>query len=66
MEKLNVKQATDLLEVVEDRHGASRTIICRQLPVEQWHSMISNATVADALLYRLIHNAHRLTLSGES
>ena len=66
LEKLNVKQATDLLEVVEDRHGVSSTIICSQLPVEQWHSMISNGTVADALLDRLIHNAHRLTLSGES
>ena len=66
LEKLTIKQATDLLEVVEDRHGVSSTIICSQLPVEQWHSMISNGTVADALLDRLIHNAHRITLSGES
>ena len=66
LEKLTVKQATDLLEVVEDRHGVSSTIICSQLPVEQWHSMISNGTVADALLDRLIHNAHRITLTGES
>tara|TARA_B100000745_G_C20126835_1_gene386010 strand:- start:959 stop:1426 length:468 start_codon:yes stop_codon:yes gene_type:complete len=66
LEKLNVKQATDLLEVIEDRHGLNSTIICSQLPVEQWHSMISNGTVADALLDRLIHNSHRLELKGES
>jgi len=66
LEKLNTKQATDLLEVIEDRHGLKSTIICSQLPVEQWHSMISNGTVADALLDRLIHNSHRIPLKGES
>lgn len=47
LEKLNTKQATDLLEVIEDRHGLHSTIICSQLPVDQWHSMISNGTVAE-------------------
>lgn len=66
LEKLNVKQATDLLEVIEDRHGVSSTIVCSQLPIEEWHSMISNCTVADAILDRLVHNAHRINLQGES
>ena len=66
LEKLSTKQATDLLEVIEERHGRSSTIICSQLPVEQWHNMIANDTVADALLDRLIHNAHRITLKGNS
>ena len=66
LEKLSVKQATDLLEVVEDRHGVSSTIVCSQLPIEEWHSMISNGTVADAILDRLVHNSHRINLQGES
>ena len=66
MEKLNPKQAIDLLEVIEERHGRSSTIICSQLPVDQWHSLIANPTVADALLDRLIHNAHRIELKGDS
>jgi len=66
LEKLNAKQAVDLLEVIEERHGRSSTIICSQLPVDQWHSMIANPTVADALLDRLIHNAHRIELKGDS
>lgn len=66
LEKLNTRQATDLLEVIEDRHGLSSILICSQLPVEQWHSIISNGTVADALLDRLIHNSHRVELAGES
>jgi len=66
LEKLSTKQATDLLEVIEERHGRSSTIICSQLPVDQWHNMIANDTVADALLDRLIHNAHRIILKGNS
>lgn len=66
LEKLSVKQATDLLEVIEDRHRLNSTVVCSQLPVEQWYSMINNGTVADALLDRLIHNSHRLELKGES
>ncbi len=56
----------DLLEVIEDRHGTSSTIIASQLPVDHWHEMIGDPTIADALLDRLVHNAHRIHLKGES
>ena len=56
----------DLLEVIEDRHGSGSTIVASQLPVEHWHEMIGDPTIADALLDRLVHNAHRITLKGES
>jgi len=56
----------DLLEVVEDRHGTASTIITSQLPVEHWHEVIGDPTIADALLDRLVHNAHRINLKGES
>jgi DNA replication protein DnaC len=56
----------DLLEVIEDRHGAASTIITSQLPVDHWHEVIGDPTIADALLDRLVHNAHRITLKGES
>jgi DNA replication protein DnaC len=56
----------DLLEVIEDRHGTGSTIITSQLPVEHWHEVIGDPTIADALLDRLVHNAHRITLRGES
>lgn len=66
LEKLSARQSTDLLDVIEERHGLKSTIICSQLPVEQWHSMVGNPTIADALLDRLIHNSHRIELKGES
>jgi len=56
----------DLLEVIEDRHGSASTIITSQLPVENWHEMVGDPTIADALLDRLVHNAHRICLKGES
>ena len=56
----------DLLEVVEDRYGSASTIITSQLPVEHWHEVIGDPTIADALLDRLVHNAHRISLKGES
>lgn len=56
----------DLLEVIEDRHGTGSTIITSQLPVEHWHEVIGDPTIADALLDRLVHNAHRIILKGES
>lgn len=56
----------DLLEVIEDRHGSASTIITSQLPVEHWHEAIGDPTIADALLDRLVHNAHRVNLKGES
>jgi DNA replication protein DnaC len=56
----------DLLEVIEDRHGHASTIITSQLPVENWHENIGDPTIADAILDRLIHNAHRIHLKGGS
>ena len=60
------KQVTDLLDVIEDRYERRSTVIISQLPVNQWYDLMDNPTVADALLDRLIHNAHRLELQGES
>jgi len=56
----------DLLEVIEDRHGSGSTIVTSQLPIEHWHEVIGDATIADALLDRLTHNAHKITLKGDS
>src|SRR6266705_2395333 len=56
----------DLLEIMEDRHARGSTIVTSQLPVENWHDSIGDPTIADAILDRLVHNAHRLTLKGES
>ena len=59
-------QARDLLEVIDDRHGRGSTIVTSQLPIEHWHELIPNPTIADAILDRLVHNAHRLVLNGKS
>jgi len=55
-----------LLEVLDDRQGQGATLITSQLPVEEWHQIIGDATVADAIMDRLAHNAYRLALEGES
>ena len=60
------EQGRDLLEIVDDRHNRGSTIVTSQLPVDHWHEAIANPTVADAILDRLVHNAHRLTLNGDS
>lgn len=60
------KQYRDLLEILDDRHGVGATLITSQFPVHQWHEVINDATVADAILDRLVHNAYRLELKGES
>lgn len=65
LEKLNARQASDLLEVMEDRYQRGSTIIS-QLPVGEWYKLIGNPTVADALMDRLLHNGHRVDLRGES
>lgn len=56
----------DLLEIVDDRFDKSSTLITSQLPVDQWHRHLDDPTLADAILDRLVHNAHRLELKGES
>jgi len=64
--KLGERESQDLLEILEDRHQLNPTIIASQLPVEHWHEAISNPTLADAILDRLIHHAHKFNLIGES
>lgn len=55
-----------LMEIIEDRHGKKSTIITSQVPVAAWHDIIGESTVADAVLDRIIHQAYRLELKGES
>ena len=57
---------SDLMEVIDDRAGTRSTIVTSQLPVEHWHAWIGDATVADAILDRLLSRSHRLELKGES
>ena len=64
--KLNAENRRDLLEVLEDRHGRRSTIATSQLPMDQWHDVIGDATLADAILDRLVHNAYKINLRGES
>ena len=59
-------QCRDFLEVVEDRYGSASTIVSSQLPVSSWHSVFTDATIADAVLDRLLQNAHRFELKGPS
>lgn len=61
----NINRHT-LMEIIEDRHGKHSTIIASQLPVEAWHKMIGEQTIADAILDRLVHTAHRIDIKGES
>ena len=56
----------DLMEIIDDRHGRRSTIITSQLPVDAWHAVIGDPTIADAMLDRLVHNAHRIALTGHS
>lgn len=64
--QLNDQERRDMLEVIEERHGVRSTVIATQLPVTAWHKMIGDPTIADAILDRLIHNAHRIELTGKS
>jgi DNA replication protein DnaC len=66
LEKMTLSQRNDLLEIMEDRHGLKSTLITSQLPIAQWHKAIGDATLADAILDRLLHNSHKLKLKGES
>lgn len=63
---LTPAQRIDLLEILEDRHGHGSTIVTSQVPLDQWHEVIGDPTLADAILDRLVHNAHRLNMTGES
>ncbi|WP_225906604.1 ATP-binding protein, partial [Ensifer canadensis] len=66
LEPLHEQARHDLLEILEDRYGRKSTIITSQLPVSAWHGVIGDPTYADAILDRLVHNAHRIELSGDS
>jgi DNA replication protein DnaC len=63
---LTGSERRDLLEILDDRHGRSSTIVTSQVPVDTWHDLIGDPTLGDAILDRLVHNAHRLQLTGES
>jgi len=63
---LTADERRDFLEVIEDRYGTSSTVIGSQMPVDKWHGLIGDPTIADAILDRLIHRAHRITLRGPS
>src|SRR5215469_4552528 len=56
----------DLYEILEERYGRRSTILTSQIPVDKWHQVIGDPTYADAILDRLVHNAHRIDLDGES
>lgn len=66
LEPLTNPQCNDLLELIENRYEQSSTIVVSQFPVDKWHGLMENPTTADAILDRLVHNAHRLILQGES
>ena len=57
---------SDLLEIIDDRAGNKATIIAAQLPIEHWHAWIGDATIADAILDRIMQHQHRFTLTGET
>jgi DNA replication protein DnaC len=65
-DRLSASQRRDLMEIVEDRHGRGSVLITSQLPVATWHEVIAEATLGDAILDRIVHNAYRLELDGPS
>jgi DNA replication protein DnaC len=65
-DRLNASQRRDLMEIVEDRYEAGSTLITSQLPIDAWHEVIGEPTFADAILDRLVHNAYRIELAGQS
>jgi DNA replication protein DnaC len=65
-EQLNAEQRRDVLEIVEDRYDVHSIIITSQLPVDRWYEIIGDPTLADAILDRVVHNAYRIALAGDS
>ena len=65
-EPLNPEQRRDLLEIVDDRYDRGSLLITSQVPVNRWHEVIGDPTLADAILDRIIHRAHRIDLKGPS
>ena len=63
---LSADHKRDILEIIEDRHGLRSTLITSQFPVEKWYDFIADPTIADAIMDRVVHNAYRIELRGES
>jgi DNA replication protein DnaC len=66
MSKIASEQSRDLLEIIDDRHALRSTLITSQFPVDHWHELIEDPTLADAILDRIIHNAYKINLKGDS
>ena len=66
MSPFDSQSRTTLMEIIEDRNEKASTIITSQLPVKQWYDIIGDKTIADAILDRIVHAAHRIELKGES
>ena len=63
---MTTPQRRDLLEILEDRYGRASTLVTNQIPIDRWYDIIAEPTMADAILDRLVHNAHKITLQGDS
>ncbi len=63
---LQPAERRDLLEILDDRYGKRSTVVVAQMPMEHWHDWVGDPALADAILDRLVHNAYRLILKGES
>ncbi|MFO0358818.1 MAG: IS21-like element helper ATPase IstB [Sphingobacteriaceae bacterium] len=66
LQPLDAQSRSTLMEIIEDRHGKSSTIITSQIPVSKWHEIIGEQTIADAILDSIVHDAHRIEMKGES
>lgn len=66
IQPLDAQSRNALMEIIEDRHGKSSTIITSQVPVSLWHEIIGEQTIADAILDRIVHDSHRIVMEGES
>src|SRR5947199_4533934 len=66
LQPLDAAARHDLLEILEERYGRRSTIITSQIPVDKWHELIGDPTYADAILDRIVHNSHRINLTGHS
>jgi len=66
LQPMDNQNRSALMEIIEDRHGNRSTIITSQLPVQDWYDVIGEKTVADAILDRLVHDAHRIEIDGDS
>jgi DNA replication protein DnaC len=66
LSRLDQQQCLDLMEIIEDRHGKTATVIAGQLPVSSWYDIIAEETIADAILDRLVHTSYRIEMKGET